>query len=45
LQPTDVEYVEMSFGDMGAALGGRAIDVCIGYLIWTSWQVFQVEKM
>jgi NitT/TauT family transport system substrate-binding protein len=30
LQPTDVDIVEMSFGDMGAAFGGRAIDVAFG---------------
>ena len=30
LQSTDVEYVEMSFGDMGAAFGSQAIDVAVG---------------
>jgi NitT/TauT family transport system substrate-binding protein len=30
LQPSDVEYVEMSFGDMGAAFAGRTIDVAVG---------------
>jgi NitT/TauT family transport system substrate-binding protein len=30
LQPTDAEYVEMSFGDMGAAFASRAIDVAVG---------------
>jgi ABC-type nitrate/sulfonate/bicarbonate transport system substrate-binding protein len=29
LQSTDVEYVEMSFGDMGAAFGNGAIDVAV----------------
>jgi NitT/TauT family transport system substrate-binding protein len=29
LQPSDVEYVEMSFSDMGAAFAGRSIDVAI----------------
>jgi NitT/TauT family transport system substrate-binding protein len=30
LQPSDVEYVEMSFGDMGAAFAGQTIDVAVG---------------
>ncbi|MGN6362557.1 MAG: ABC transporter substrate-binding protein [Thermomicrobiales bacterium] len=30
LQPTDVQIVEMGFGDMGAAFGGHAIDAAFG---------------
>ena len=30
LQPSDVEYVELPFGDMGAAFANHAIDVAIG---------------
>ncbi len=29
LQPMDAEYVQMGFGDMGAAFGGRTIDVAV----------------
>ncbi len=30
LQPSDAQYVEMGFGDMGAAFASRAIDVAMG---------------